>query len=169
MSRDFARFEEGIARISQQLPQMPRQRIVLNRLLFFTVQELEEAYRRHLEQHGLSHASFLALAMLMGSADNRLNPRDLSDALAASRTNVTRLADELVAAGWVSRTVSQEDRRCIDLALTDAGRDFFRSVLPGFWEMVEGQWQGLSDEEIALIDQLLRKARHGLPRPGEAA
>jgi MarR family transcriptional repressor of emrRAB len=160
--QDFAYFEQGIERISRQLPGMPQDRVVLNRLFFFLFKELEEVYNRLLAEFGLNSSSFLALAMLMGCEGNRLNPCDLSDALIASRTNVTRLADELVAAGWVARNPSTADRRKVELSLTEPGRALVLQVLPKVWKLIERQWAGFSAKEVAEFDRLLRKLLGGL-------
>ncbi len=158
----FFPFEQGINRVSQQIPGMPQDRVILNRLFFFVFKELDDAYNRDLQRHGLNSSSFLALAMLLGRPDNQLSPGELSDALIASRTNVTRLTDELVAAGWVSRTPSNTDRRRIDLSLTEAGRAHLLGLLPEIWARIEHQWRDFSTEELATFDRLLRKMQRGL-------
>jgi len=167
--QDFAYFEQGIDRISRQLPGMPQDRVVLNRLFFFVFKELDEIYNRHLAEFGLNTSSFLALAMLMSCENNRLNPCNLSNALIASRTNVTRLADELVGAGWVERHPSTEDRRRVDLTLTETGRTLVLKVLPKVWKLIENQWSDFSREEVVQFDYLLRKMLGGLNRLKEDA
>lgn len=166
MKQDFAYFEQGIERVSRQLPGMPQDRVVLNRLFFFVFKELDEIYNRHLAEFGLNSSSFLALAMLLGCEENRLNPCDLSDTLIASRTNVTRLADELVAAGWVDRQPSQADRRRVELSLTDEGRALVLKVLPQVWRLIERQWQDFTPAEVTEFDRLLRKMLAGTIRFG---
>jgi MarR family transcriptional repressor of emrRAB len=166
--QDFAYFEHGIEQISRQLPGMPQDRVVLNRLFFFLFKELEEVYNRLLAEFGLNSSSFLALAMLMGCEGNRLNPCDLSDALIASRTNVTRLADEMVAAGWVARTPSTADRRKVELSLTESGRTVVLKALPKVWKLVERQWGDFSAKEVIEFDRLLRKLLAGLTHCKEA-
>jgi MarR family transcriptional repressor of emrRAB len=161
---DFSNYEQGIERISRQLPGMPRDRVVLNRLLFFMFKELDDVYNQHLAEFGLNSSSFLALAMLMSCDDGQLNPCDLSDALIASRTNVTRMTDELVQAGWVDRKPSTEDRRRVDLSLTEAGRALVLKVLPTVWRLVERQWADFSPHEVVEFDRLLRKLLAGLDR-----
>lgn len=169
MPQGFTYFEQGIDRISRQLPGMPRERVVLNRLFFFVLKQLDDLYNRHLGEFGLNTSSFLALVILMGSEDNRLNPIDLSNALVASRTNVTRLTDELVAAGWVARNPSAEDRRRIDLSLTESGKALILDVLPRMWNLLAQQWAGFSRSESAEFDRLLRKMLLGLSRIGEGS
>jgi MarR family transcriptional repressor of emrRAB len=166
---DFANYEQGIDRISRQLPGMPRDRVVLNRLFFFMFKELDEVYNQHLAEFGLNTSSFLALAMLMSCEEGQLNPCHLSDALISSRTNVTRMTDELVGAGWVDRKPSTEDRRRVDLSLTEAGRELILRILPTVWKLAERQWADFSPDEVAEFDRLLRKMLTSLNRFREAA
>lgn len=169
MEHEFSFFELGIDRISRRLPGMPRDRVVINRLFFFVFKALDDTYNRRLADYGLNSTTFLALAMLYSSEDSPLNPCDLSDALIASRTNVTRLADELVGAGWVARKASTEDRRRVELSLTEAGSALVERVLPAIWDLVREQWSDFSAAEIAEFDRLLRKLLAGLGRPGTTA
>lgn len=164
MNLDFIYFEKGIDRIARQLPGMPQYRVVLNRLFFYVFKELDDVYNKHLSEFGLNSSTFLALAMILGSEDNRINPSHLSDALIASRTNVTRLADELVAAGWVGRKPSTEDRRRVELSLSPDGRKLILRVLPVIWRQIEKQWTDFSPAEVAEFDRLLRKMLEGLRR-----
>lgn len=169
MGLDFSSYREGIERVSRQSPAMPKDRVVLNRLFFFIFKELDESYNRLLAEYGLNSSSFLALVMLLSRADNRLNPCHLSEALIASRTNVTRMTDELVHAGWVDRTPSREDRRRIDLSLTEAGHALIMLALPAIWNLIERQWAGFSADEVIEFDRLLHKLLAGLERCDEQA
>ncbi|MGZ6826851.1 MAG: MarR family winged helix-turn-helix transcriptional regulator [Mycobacteriales bacterium] len=70
---------------------------------------------------------FRALAVLA-----RLGPMTagtLAEALDTHPSTVTRLGDRLVAAGWVSRRNRPENRREVELDLTDAGRALVEEVL----------------------------------------
>jgi MarR family transcriptional repressor of emrRAB len=161
---DFSNYEQGIDRISRQLSGMPQDRVVLNRLFFFMFKELDELYNHHLAEFGLNSSSFLALAMLLSCEDGQLNPCDLSDALIASRTNVTRMTDELVSAGWIDRKPCVEDRRRVNLSLTDEGRALVLKVLPTVWKLVERQWADFSQDEVTEFGRLLRKMLTSLNR-----
>jgi MarR family transcriptional repressor of emrRAB len=164
MNHAFSYFEQGIHRVAERLAGMPEDRVVLNRLLFFAVRELDDSYNQFLAGHGLNSTSFMALAMIYSSEQNKLNPCALSDALISSRTNVTRLGDELVNAGWVKRQPSTEDRRRVDLSLTKSGRVLVEKVLPGIWDHIARLWSDFSKAELRELDRLLRKLLHGLNR-----
>jgi len=167
MNHEFSFFELGIDRISRRLPGMPKDRVVLNRLFFFVFKELDDRYNERLADYGLNSTAFLALVMLYSSEATPLNPRDLSDALISSRTNVTRLTDDLVGAGWVTRQASTEDRRRVELSLTDAGKGLVEKVLPVIWDLVSEQWSDFSVAEVIEFDRLLRKLLAGLGKSGK--
>ena len=169
MDHDFSFFERVIDNISSRLPGMPKNRVVLNRLFFYVFKELDDSYNQCLADYGLNSTSFLALAMLYSNEGTRFNPCDLSDALISSRTNVTRLVNELVGAGWVERQASTEDRRRIELSLTEAGSALVETVLPVIWDLVRDQWSDFSQVEMVEFDRLLRKLLAGLGKPGGSA
>ncbi|MHB1094193.1 MarR family winged helix-turn-helix transcriptional regulator [Thiobacillus sp.] len=165
MNLDFIYFENGIDRIAGRLPGMPRDRVVINRLFVYIFNELDHVYNEHLSEFGLNTSSFLALAMiLMSNEENRLNPSHLGEALVASRTNVTRLTDDMVRSGWVSRKPSMQDRRRVELSLTPDGRTLILKVLPIIWRRIEQQWADFSPAEVVELDRLLRKMLEGLQR-----
>jgi MarR family transcriptional repressor of emrRAB len=164
MNLDFTYFENGIGRIAGQLPGMPQDRVVINRLFFYIFNELDDVYNKILLEFDLNSSTFLALAMILSSEGNRLNPSHLGDALIASRTNVTRLSDDLVSSGWVSRKPSTQDRRRVELSLTPSGRKLILKVLPVVWQRIEQQWIDFSPAEVVEFDRLLRKMLEGLRR-----
>lgn len=167
MKHSFSYFEQGIERVSQRLPGMPKEKVLLNRLFFFAFKEVHEHYNQFLSQHGLNSTTFLALVMIFHSEDNKLNPCDLSDALLSSRTNVTRLSDELVEAGWVERQACTEDRRRIELSLTPAGEALLEKMLPLIWEHIAAQWSNFTAEEMSEFNRLLRKLLANIGAMGE--
>lgn len=82
-------------------------------------------YRRwvsaRLKEYGIGYAWMRALGVLYGS-DGPMIMSNLGAELGVTPRNVTKLVDELVAAGYVRREPHPSDRRAILIALTDAGR-----------------------------------------------
>jgi MarR family transcriptional regulator, negative regulator of the multidrug operon emrRAB len=167
MNHTFAFFEQGINRVAMRHPGLPQDQVVLNRLLHFVVRTLDDRYDRFLATYGLNSTSFLALAMIYSSEGNRLNPSDLSDALISSRTNVTRLSNELTEAGWVDRRPSSEDRRRVELSMTGAGSALLETVFPDIWAHITRQWTGFTKAELKELERLLRKLLGGLSGSAE--
>ena len=63
----------------------------------------------------------MALITLDAQESHSIQPSELSSALGSSRTNATRIADELEKRGWIERRESDNDRRCLHLHLTPQG------------------------------------------------
>jgi len=70
---------------------------------------------------GLSRSSFELLQRLLRAPEQRAPITQLARTLIFSSGGMTKLADRLVEAGLVERVPSPDDRRVINLALTDAG------------------------------------------------
>ena len=166
--KQFSYFEQSAERASRLIEGMPLDQVVLNRLLLFVVRELQERQNRFLTAYGMNSSNFLALAMILTGEKGRINPCDLSDTLMASRTNVTRVVDQLVAAGWVRRTSGENDRRRVHLSVTDQGLSVLEEILPKLWQGTATLWGIFTAEEQAQMNRLLRKLLARLEEGGLA-
>lgn len=80
------------------------------------------------EQLALSQVKLL---LLISRPGQRFKVTDVADFLGVTNAAASRAIDRLVQRGLVDRTVSKEDRRAVDLALTDASEallDRFKEV-----------------------------------------
>lgn len=101
-------------------------------------------------------AWFDILLALNSAPKKRLRMQDLGDRVVLSRSRSSRIVDELVAAGLVSREADPQDRRGSYAVLTDEGRASFRSASPVYAKAVdEHLTRHLTDEEIAVISGAL--------------
>jgi len=89
--------------------------------------------------------------------NHSIQPSELSCALGSSRTNATRIADELEKRGWIERRESDNDRRCLHLQLTDKGHQFLREVLPPQHNCLHQLWSALSTTERDQLEHITRK------------
>jgi MarR family transcriptional repressor of emrRAB len=157
MNSSFEPFETRIEGFSKAHPDAPKREIILSRLYFHVFKQYNERQNIHLAPFGLNGSSWFALVMLYSTPENAINPCNLSYAMDSSRTNITRLSDELVEKGWVERSTSGEDRRKIVLSLTASGRKLVETVLPHQWDYYKELWSGFDSEEIDLFEHLLRR------------
>lgn len=162
MSYCFKCFEDGIDNVARRFPGSPRQEVLLTRLYYHVFKSLNDDINQSLGQHGLNSTTWFALLMLYGSGENAINPSDLSHAMVSSRTNITRLADELVEKGWVERRDCKDDRRRVFLSLTPEGEALVEKVLPLQRAHVRALWQGFAPAELKSLEKLLRKFLHHL-------
>lgn len=131
----------------------PRQSIMLSRMQFMIYKKLNELMNHNLLPYGISDTIWIALVMVYSSPDNYIYPSDLSHVIVSSRTNVTRLADEMVERGWINRQGCENDRRKIILTLTPDGVRLVESIIPLQWQLYETIWQDFSDTEKTQFEQ----------------
>lgn len=96
----------------------------------------------------------------------------LSEALGQHGSTVTRLCDKLVARGWVSRQNRPENRREVELDLTEDGRRVVQQVLTARANELEQILRRLRKADrralAALLPRLLEAADDTVAHPREA-
>lgn len=157
MSEVLAAFERGIEAIGATHPDMPRQTVLRVRLLHHALRTLANDLEAFFAARGVSASGWAMLMMLHSASGAQVNPSLLSASLVQSRTHMTRVADELVEKGWVSREANPLDRRRIDLAVTREGRRFIEKTLPAAWRHYEALLAPLSRAEGEQLERIMRK------------
>ena len=157
MSDSFHCFEHAVDAIAAKHPGTPRQEVILTRLYYHVLPRLSAPLLAALKPYGLNEASWMSLLALYAQPDFTLNPCKLSETLDFSRTNVTRVADELEKNGWVTRQPSAEDGRKIALCLTATAHALIAEVLPQLRDHQRQLWSGFSEVEKVAMEALLRK------------
>ncbi|EPM3465790.1 transcriptional repressor MprA [Providencia stuartii] len=161
MESSFTPTEELLnARVAQQSSHsnpIPYQEILLTRLCMHVHGKLLKSRNNMLKAQGINETLFMAL-MILDTKDSRsIQPSELSAALGSSRTNATRIADELEKNGWIERKESHNDRRCLHLHLTEKGSEFLAGLLPPQHAALKDIWSVLDAEEQQQLNKLMRK------------
>ena len=86
---------------------------------------VEEKVKNALRPFNLTHAQLNALYILSESDPEPVSANELKKRILVSNPDVTRLLDRLVKKGYVLRETCPENRRKIDISLTDPGRELF--------------------------------------------
>lgn len=81
----------------------------------------------------------------------------LADAICLSLSSATGLIDRLVSKKLVKRDRSNEDRRVVQVELTDQGRELNEEAMAGPVEFARGLLKGLHAEEQDSLLSLFRK------------
>lgn len=157
MNSSFQHIEQAIDAIEQRNPGSPRQEVILNRLFSHIQSRLTCHWNEALRPHGLTETLWIALLALYSNPEQTLYPSDLSETLDFSRTNATRVSDELVRLGWAARKSCSEDRRKVKLRLTPEGNAFVQGMIPVSREHLIRQWGDFSATEKDTLEHLMRK------------
>ncbi|MDK9429580.1 MarR family transcriptional regulator [Gallibacterium anatis] len=142
---------------AEDFPNMPLDQVVLVRLLFNVNSNYLEHRNHFLKEVGLNHTLFEALIVTYLQPNHEIQPSHLSEILGSSRTNATRISDELVDKGLIDRISVPEDRRCFSLRINEKGLKFLQDILPHQWELMGSIFSVLTDKEIQTLRKLLLK------------
>ena len=93
--------------------------------LLKTVSWLEELIKSALKPFNLTHAQLNALYILYENDPGPVSANELKERILVSNPDVTRLLDRLVVKGFVQRDTCPDNRRKIDISLTDPGKKLF--------------------------------------------
>ena len=110
------------------------------------------------DTHGLPLTWYDVLLELNSAPERRLTMGQLGSVAAVSRTRVSRVADELVRAGLMSREPNPDDGRSAFAALTPAGRAALRKAAPTYVAAVQREFADhLTAREAEVLAGALRK------------
>lgn len=157
MDSSFAPIEQMLTSRARRCKEFPYQEILLTRLCMHMHGKLLENRNKMLKAQGINETLFMALITLESQENHSIQPSELSSALGSSRTNATRIADELEKRGWIERHESDNDRRCLHLQLTEKGLEFLNQLLPPQHSCLHQIWSSLSDDEQNQLENITRK------------
>jgi DNA-binding MarR family transcriptional regulator len=111
---------------------------------------------------GIGGASLWALSEI--AASNNLTVSALAKAMSIHQSTASNLLEKLETGGYIVRVRSTDDRRVVNLSLTDKGRDVLsRAPLPYRGILPEALMR-LAPETLELLNQNLIKLVAGLER-----
>jgi DNA-binding MarR family transcriptional regulator len=87
---------------------------------------------------------------------------EFSSAFAVPLSTATRIADWLVDHGYIHRFPDDEDRRVVRIALTDMGKELFKTIDQYVRQRLHQVLSGLTAEERTILLTLLSKLVSGL-------
>lgn len=98
----------------------------------------------------------VAAALYRAQAPMKMS--ELSKMLLVSNGNATAVVDRLEREGKARRVAKEGDKRIVLVELTDAGRDWFRTIAEGHEREVSKIFAGLGHAELNQLRDLIRLA-----------
>jgi len=121
---------------------------------------IEERIKKALKPYNLTHAQLNALYILMENDPVPVCANEVKKRILVNNPDVTRLLDRLVKKGYVVRETCPENRRKIDISLTDSGRTLFNKAhLSAKQELGEFFENQLTESEAKELRRILIKIR----------
>jgi DNA-binding MarR family transcriptional regulator len=119
-------------------------------------------FARDLADEDMTLEEFDVLVHLAWARDGVLPLRALVASMVTgyqlSRSGLTRLLDRMERDGLIERTLSREDRRQFDVAVTVLGREVFDRVWPGHLQGIQRSFsEPLTDRDVTVLKRILAK------------
>lgn len=112
---------------------------------------------------GITHASYIVLAMLSEAPDRSLRMSDLAIRANSSPSRLSHAVARLEARGWVRREPAPKDGRGTVAVLTDAGWDMLAESAPGHVAAVrEHLFDQLTAEQVRELGDICATVLDGL-------
>lgn len=125
--------------------------------LILTHNWVMEKTKEHLDQFNLTSQQYNILRILR-TAEEPLSTMQIRDRMLDKMSDTSRIVDRLVMKGLVNKSVSRHDKRLVDVVISDKGLELLSEV-DNHEHKVEDIFSNLEESEIALLSQLLDKAR----------
>lgn len=126
--------------------------------LIYTCSWLNQEYLNLLRPHGLTLPQFNILRILRGQHPQPCTVNLLIDRMLDKSSNASRIVDKLESKDLVVREQCKDDRRAVDVLISQKGLDLLK-VLDEKMEERESQTKMLTEEESKILNQLLDKMR----------
>jgi DNA-binding MarR family transcriptional regulator len=127
--------------------------------LWRSYDRLREIEDRLFSQWNTSAQQYNVLRILQGAGEKGVPTLSLVSKLISKAPDITRMLDRLEANGWVERERSTRDRRAVLVKITETGSALIEELAGPLNDCHQEQLGHLSDDELELLSQLLRKAR----------
>jgi DNA-binding MarR family transcriptional regulator len=132
-------------------------RIILN--ILYTQSVINDCFNELLKPHELSGEQYNVLRILRGQKGKPANMSLLQERMIAKNSNTTRLIDKLLIKELVTRKVCPENRRKIEVLITEKGLDLLTKLDPEVTKTENQLSLNLSKNEQTQLIQLLEKYR----------
>ena len=135
-------------------------------LLLRVATDLSVALDACLSQHGLLQGRWWVLILLMREENSVATPSSLAEKSGVSRATMTGLIDGLEQVGLVKRLFDKQDRRSVQIQLTEAGQAKLDEVMPDYYRRLRQCMSGLNEKNRELLQQILGLVNVGIPALG---
>lgn len=98
--------------------------------LMYTTRIIEEAIAGVLQAYDITIQQYNVLRILRGQKGNPANLFTIQERMIDRSSNTTRLVDKLIKKEWVERRVCEQNRRKVEIFITNNGLDVLQELDP---------------------------------------
>lgn len=142
--------------IKQKRFESPQIKAMLN--IMYTANWLMGEFRDVYKPFGITPQQYNVLRILRGKHPESINPSEIKEVMLDKNPDITRLCDRLLAMGLIGRSIDNDNRRKMNIVITEQGLHMLSQIQP---ILTERQTQILhrSDINFDLLSDLLDELR----------
>ena len=129
-------------------PMNSKKRVLASKLFYSTLPLIKKVFMHGSDFRQGELSPFLYPTLLCVYFRGKMKMSGISDVLGQSRPLVTQQVEKLVSAGFIERSGNPDDRRIIEIDLTDQGREFAEELAEYWQKRGENRVAVLSDVEV---------------------
>lgn len=126
--------------------------------ILYTASWIESSNLKRFKAHGITPQQFNVLRILRGSHPKKLMLNDIASRMIDKNSNATRLVEKLRNNGFVQREQCPDNRRQVDITITQKGLDLLAEIDKGNDKWLKA-FETLTTEESRTVNNLLDKLR----------
>ena len=120
---------------------------------------IEEQVKQALKEHDLTHSQLNVLYILKENDPNPVSNSDINRRILVKSPDLTRLLDRLVKKNLVDRQICPENRRKMNIKLTEHGKQVFEKANSDAKRSVNNFFENLTEKEAGQLREIMRKVR----------
>ncbi|MEO6613705.1 MAG: MarR family transcriptional regulator [Chitinophagaceae bacterium] len=136
----------------------PHQKAAIN--LIYTLSWMREKTKTIFEEEDVTPQQFNILRILRGSFPKPLSTLQIRERMLEKMSDTSRIVDRLIAKGLVKKLTCKNDRRLVDVIISDKGKKLLER-LDTRQDEIDGVMGNLSEKDANILSDLLDKIRDG--------
>jgi len=142
--------------IKQKRFESPQIKAMLN--IMYTANWLMGEFRDIYKPYGITPQQYNVLRILRGKHPESVNPSEIKEVMLDKNPDITRLCDRLLAMGLIGRSIDAENRRKMNIVITDQGLHMLAQIQP-FLEERQSLILSRAGLDFGLLSDLLDELR----------
>ncbi len=126
--------------------------------LLFSGKWITDIMTKHHKRHDITSQQYNVLRILRGQHPKASSVNIISNRMIDRMSNVSRLIDKLEAKGLAKRISCENDRRQVDISITNKGLELL-NVIDKEQDKIQAKLNTLEEEEAITLNKLLDKLR----------
>jgi len=128
--------------------------------LIYTLAWMKDKTKSIFESEDITSQQFNILRILRGSFPQPLSTLQIRERMLEKMSDTSRIVDRLIVKGLVKKVTCKNDRRLVDVIITDKGKKLLER-LDAKQDEMDAVLSNLSEKDANLLSDLLDKIRDG--------